>query len=845
MNDWKLFPHMVVRTTGFPFEQLTSLRYRRSADAARRLAWEEAAFAEYRNRAPRVSRPPKQVLSHLKALRPVPLEGLEDPAVFIEWNKHAIAMEQARAAFEEAFKEEREEAEKNLRKLVADERLLESIASSSPPIYMDLVRGRWSNRVERQVGSYLQRLSAKNETMSFFGPINYGALDFTADGADVSFTWSGAEKLTGRRTHLAAWIVQGISRRVAFDPGIAPWLVLRRKGFSEAPQRKQRRERLGDILLRLGALSADQVRDILASQSTVEVRFGDLAVERGWCSREVVERGLAIQAGAAPLPSEPPDPRAVQHEDILPRLVAAADGSLTLARLAETLSLEYATALKFAQIGCERGLLTHQLEIPAATGRPLDELIERLAGIPGDRARHHLGLLDRIVELKGRYSQAPAADKVRFNEELRQWTLEHWDVQLQAATQSGPNGPPQQRGEGHNFYADRLPLREECGGDLRLNVSGDRARELLDESKPALELMARAAIATREASRSAIAQLIGVRTLPFWKIVAAFSDRPIPFDPTVTAAIAAQIVDPTRAEISIDVQKLALTPVTNALPLVTSIDLLIGAKDAQAWKRGEYELVLGDVHDTALVWGWALQFHEERDRVEAEMLRALGGLARPIPIVTALASRRTGLLPAEFPGPVIELGGVSAKSAAWRLPFDDLDVVSDGVTARLMSRSLGSEVCLYNGELESLVHTAFSLPRMRPLRIDLGDHTPCIKIGKAVVQRQQWRMRPEHISGLLEARDDVQRMRAAVKVWDELSLPEYVFAKFKNERKPILVDPRSPLLLRVFINLLDQRGDVTLSEMRPGPAELWLENDRQQHHTVELRCTFLAGGRGA
>lgn len=845
MSNWNLFPHMVVRTTGFPFEQLALLRYRRTADAARRLAWEEAAFAEYRATAPRISRPPKAVLSHLKALRPIPLEAVEDPAPFIEWNKHAIAVLEAREAFDQAFKEEREEADRNLREILSDERVLESIASSSPPIYTDLAKGRWGNRVERQVGSYLQRLSAKNETMSFFGPINYGSLDPAAESAGVSFSWSGPRKLTGRKTHLAAWIVQGISRRVAFDPGIAPWLVLRRKGFAEAPQRKQRRERLGDILLRLGALTAEQVRDLLAAQSTAQVRFGELALQRGWCTAEMIDRALSLQAGATPAPTDSADPKALQTEDILPRIVAAANGSHTLSRLAEKLSLDYETALKYAQIGCERGLLTHQLEIPAATGRPLDELIERLAGIPGERARHHLAQLDRVTELKNGYSNAPAAEKVLANEALRQWTMENWDVQLQSSKQQGPNGPPERRGEGHNFYADRLPLREECGGDLRLKVSGARARELLDDSKPALELMSRAALATREAARKAIAQLIGVRTLPFWKIVAAFSDRPIPFDPTVSAAIAAQIVDPARAEISIDAERLGLSPIDNQLPLITSIDLLIGSKSAQAWEQGEYELVLGDVHDTALVWGWALQFHEERDRVEAEMLRALGGLARPIPIVTALASRRTGLLPAEFPGPVIELGGVSAKSAAWRLPFDDLDVVSDGITARLMSRSLGSEVCLYNGELESLVHTAFSLPRLRPLRIDLGEHTPCIKIGKAVVQRRQWRMRAEHISALLEAKDDAQRLRAALRVWDELSLPEYVFAKFRNERKPILVDPRSPLLLRVFINLLDQRGDVTLSEMRPGPAELWLENERQEHHTVELRCTFLAGGSGA
>ena len=94
----------------------------------------------------------------------------------------------------------------------------------------------------------------------------------------------------------------------------------------------------------------------------------------------------------------------------------------------------------------------------------------------------------------------------------------------------------------------------------------------------------------------------------------------------------------------------------------------------EAWARGEYEVVVGDLHDTALVWGWALQFHEERARVEAEMVQALGLLPRPVPVITVLPSRRTGLLPSEFPGPVVELGGVSGRPNGWRLALDDLHV---------------------------------------------------------------------------------------------------------------------------------------------------------------------------
>jgi hypothetical protein len=56
----------------------------------------------------------------------------------------------------------------------------------------------------------------------------------------------------------------------------------------------------------------------------------------------------------------------------------------------------------------------------------------------------------------------------------------------------------------------------------------------------------------------------------------------------------------------------------------------------------------------------------------------------------------------------------------------------------------------------------------------------------------------------------------------------------------VLVDVRSPPLLRVFLNLLEQKQEVVLSEMRPSPEQLWLRA-AEGRHTVELRCTLLWG----
>ncbi|AKQ65429.1 hypothetical protein A176_002341 [Myxococcus hansupus] len=765
MKGWTLFPHLVVRTTGFAFDGLERLGCPAAAEAARRLAAEQRALDALRAQGPRVKRPPRAVLAALKAGRPVDTEGLASPELFAEWNARAQACQDAEAAFASAMKQETQGVEAALRALRDAPRFLEAVASSSPPVARDLLEGRDGARLRRQVASYLQRLCAKNETMGFFGPINYGRVDADAP-TGITVRWSGPEVLTGRNTFAASWLVQGLVRAIAFDPEVAPWLVLRRKAFAEVPSRK-----------------------------------------------------------AMPAPES--------AEAMLPRLVEVVDGTRTLAGVASSLGVAPGLVREAARMGCEKGLLTHQLEVPAATHHPVDDLAERVAGLPCAAARRHVEGLSALLVLMGGYGAADAAGKMALQVAFAQRAKTQWGVT-----------PPLERGpasESHNFYQDRLALREECGGDLRVEVGGERARELTARLEPALAWMGVAARRTREAARSTVAGLVGARTVPFWKVAAAYADRPVPQDTSVAEVLAGAVEDASAR--TVDLGRVTPPPLTDevkALPLVTSVDLLVGARDVEAWSRGDYELVMGDVHDTALVWGWALQFHDARGKVESAMVQALGALSRPVPLVTVLASRRTGLLPSEFPGPVVELGGVSARASAWRLPLDDLFVESDGTQARLVSKRLGSEVCLYNGELESLVHTAFSLPRIRPLRVSLGTHTPRLTLGGVVVQREQWRLAPDARERLLACRDDAARLRAAVDIWDAHGMPDCVFAKFKDERKPVLVDVRSPLLLRVFLNLLEQKEEVILSEMLPSPEQLWLRGPSGRH-TVELRCTLLWG----
>lgn len=838
MASWTLFPHFIVRATGFPWEHLERLRCVRSAALARRWHQAEAALAALRKNAPRLHRPPRAVLSALKAGRPVPLEHVENPALFAEWNKHASALEDMRAQFPRVFEEELRAVQAALRELSDDARFREAVASSSPPVFRDLEKGRWNSRMERQLAAYLQRLCAKTETMGFFGPLNYGVIDPSRpDGVELS--WSGPMVLKGRRAHLAYWLVQGVAQRIAFDPDVSPWLVLRRKGFTDPPLPRKRR-RLGEILVETGTLTSAQLTRALARQTDHRRLLGEVLVEAGLVTHAEVEEALKLQSS-----SERAQRDDVDEAELLAKLVRAANGVKTLAALAEELGVTVGLLARVARTGCEKRMLTHPLELPAASPQPLLDLIERLSGIPGPVVRAHLAGLAELTTYIARYSDADAATKVKLNEDLRRRVEERWGVRspLEKANDNViALGQQAVKQAAHaQFYADRLPLREECGGDLRVALGGERAVELTRRLARSLELLSRAAESTRRRARERVGVLLGKKRIPFWKVVAAFSDEPIPYDDSLSGWLAQAIRDPAARRCVVDLAKLPEAPPSDALPLICSVDLMVSARDVAAWSRGEYEVVMGDVHAAALVWGWALQFHEEPARVEAEMSRAIGELPRTIPVVTTLASRRTGLLPAELPGPVIELGGVSARPSAWKLPFDDLVVVSDGQTAHLYSQSLRSEVCLYNSELESLVHTAFALPRIRPPRVDLGVHTPRVVLDDVILQREQWRLTKEQVDALLAAKGDAARLRAVTALWEELGLPEQVFAKLPGEQKAVLVDPQSPLVLRAFLNLLERRGGAVLSEMFPGPSGLWLHGPTGRH-TAELRCTFLRGG---
>ncbi|MFD8951344.1 lantibiotic dehydratase [Streptomyces xanthophaeus] len=769
---WSMMPHAILRSTGFPFELVESLRLPASAEAAATAVRAEhellALAAEAGWDADRLDETRARAESGLLRLGP---DERDRPA----WVAAVTRMRAARRALETAAAEEEGRGREALAALARDARLREALAVSNPRILADLDRRGESAQLTHQLASFVQRVCTKNETVSFFGPINYATLDEKAPTV-VQVSSEGPGTLRARRAHAASWVVSAVVEAVAFDPAVGPWLALRPRN-----------------------------------------------------------PGVARPPGAPDSPGH--------------RLLGLSDGRHTLAALADRLGVTPQEAVAEARALCRAGVAVHQLEPPATDPDPLAFLVRRLAAVPG--AAPLVTRLTELISLRDGFCADDAQNKA-----------ERHRVFLDAARRIAPDCATASSRTGA-FYTDRMPLREECAGTTDLRLGGAAVRELQERVVPALDFLATLAHRRRELARRGLAQRIGDRTVPLWKLVAAADGLAQPPDRELLAAVRDAVADPDAPEVDLAASA-ALTDMVRGTPLdesgaVCSVDLMIAADSATAWERGRYEVVLGDVHDTCLLTDWALQFHPEAARIRTARDAAMAGAFGRRPAVNILAGRQTGIPPLELPGPVVELGGLSDRSNPWTAELRDLVVRGDGHTAQLWSTPLGGEVTLHNGELDTVVQTAFAPLRLRAPGLNLGPHTPRLRWGRAVVQRESWTVPSSDLAALAGAaqRSTSEALLAVRRIWARHHLPDHAFVHLPGVRKPLFVDSASPALTRSLARACRRAADgaapdalVRVSEMLPGADELWLA-DGGGRHTAELRCVFTravaaagAGGEG-
>lgn len=318
-DGWELMDRFVLRSPGFAFGRLDALRSSAAVDAVERLAMAEARvgalqarFAELlqrlcdREQDAGAARETFRTLYDLgRTVRragdvaPSKLAALpthaELTAFLRAWSEALQIREGAEVAAQDAFAAALTTARGALRGASEDPRFREAVWMSNPHMYETGLRSfdrHWTadrrpskmRGLERRLYSYLQRLCAKNETISFFGPLNYG--DF-GPRAGVSYRRS-ASPIRRRRVFFAYWAAAALAAEIAAEPNVQPHLRPRR-----APLRSA--NGLADARLRDVHARCDARRSVRAIAGDLDRSSGEVLDDvRRLVARKLVRLDLPI-----------------------------------------------------------------------------------------------------------------------------------------------------------------------------------------------------------------------------------------------------------------------------------------------------------------------------------------------------------------------------------------------------------------------------------------------------------------------------------------------------------------------------------------------------------------------
>ncbi len=123
-------------------------------------------------------------------------------------------------------------------------------------------------------------------------------------------------------------------------------------------------------------------------------------------------------------------------------------------------------------------------------------------------------------------------------------------------------------------------------------------------------------------------------------------------------------------------------------------------------------------------------------------------------------------------------------------------------------------------------------------------HQPRVQVDRLVLTRETWRVPFAEFAVLEGARlprivDEMRRVR------DKFGLPDLVFCRVAGENKPVYLDFDDPSILDMLWHKLRRGrsrqpdGEVVMSEMLPGPDQLWRHDAAGRRYTSEFRLACV------
>ena len=647
---------------------------------------------------------------------------------------------------------------------------------------------------ELVIASYLQRYCLKNDTIGFFGPVGWARVDAGTAGLVVV---PGEQLVARRTTYFEVWAIDKVAAAIAGRGRVLGWL---------RPRRTRSVFLAGNVLYR-------------PHRGPVTLTDAELGVLLACDGSRTV--GDVLDSASGP---------------------GASAASAVLTRLAELGALRL--DLEGPADAWPERLLRDKLELiadpvaRAAALAPVDQLIrarDAVAGTDGDPAglqRALAGLAETFEQVTGAastrraganyagrtlvYQDAVRDVRVGLGEAVTRALAAPLSLVLDSARWLVNDITARYRG-----YFGELVDRESAragGGPVPL-------QRLLTMAAPCL--YTRGGRGVGELAQASVAEL-----QRRWQQV---------LGPPSSAS---------RHQVSAEAIAARAAECFPALPVAWSgawqhsPDIMIAAASPREVERGNFLLVLGEVHlaSNTLSGRCFVEQHPDPARlIAAEQAdrgpqRIVAIPAKDHPNVTSRTSPPSAVL---GPGQLYWSSAISES-----LDPDESSVVMPGAAMTVVCRGedlvvqvmpAGTELDFFEvigDEMVGVVSDAFQPAAP-------AAHRPRITIDQFVLSREQWVFQVPD-SAWAFAKDEQERYYQARRWRADHQLPERVFYRVPIELKPTAADFRSIVLVNLLAKHIRQthaagHTQYTVTEMLPDLDQLWLTDREGQRYSSELR----------
>jgi hypothetical protein len=719
----------------------------------------------------------------------------------------------ARVGFEREYHKGVRDVSLALREVAAGERFREAVAWQNRNVLHAGVdsllrhnspqasRDSKQRQNEEVVASYWQRYCVKNDTIGFFGPVGWARI---VDEAEAFAARPGASLLASRTVYFEQWGIDALIALINKNLPAAAWASPR--------------------------------------------RLPSVRLEGDWLHVSF-RRPVRL----------PPKQAAV---------LRACDGTRTAAQVAAYLRMrraggdwhsdaEVLTILRGLK---GQGLIAWQFEVPVSAypERRLRELLER---VTDEQVRR--GALSRLEELEACRERVAAA--AGHNQEL--------DAALQELDERFTNltGVGATRWAGR-MYAGRTLVYEDCRRDIEVEIGSDFVEEM---SGPLALLLHSARWFTYEAGQrfrrafreiyERLALKCGSRTIDAASFRMEVQATLFNGEIAVLDEVQNELRQRWEAVLAVSPEQRRLAYRCDELrPAVAaafdapcagwsaarhhSPDLMIAAESVEAIRRGEYEIILGELHLGTITMGGSV-FYQQHP-LPLELLRAKEhDLPEPhaVPVVpnSWLATHTFNSLnsPKDYYVEFTPESFVAERERA--VVIADFVVEEQG--GQLVARTHDGRLCFDVLEMFGRTFSEFVTERFRmfgPL-----SHTPRVSIDRVTVARETWRCAVGCLD-FANLKDEPERFLATRRWARSLGMPRHVFVKVPVETKPCYVDFDCPVYVNLLAKLMRRTAQeggagtqAVFTEMLPGVEQAWLPDAEGRRYTCELRIVALDQAR--